>query len=207
MKPIVVIGDGGHGKVIQDIIFVGKLYKVFAVLDDKYNRAIKENNIIFGPISLAKELIKDGGVEFVIAIGNNIIRKKVADNLTKMGAKFATLIHPSASVSPFARIDEGTTIMAGGVINADAIIGKHVIINSLALIEHENEIGDYVHISPGAVLTGNVKIGGGSHVGANATIIPGKNIGEWTTIGAGSTVTKDLPNEVTAIGSPARIKL
>ncbi|MFJ7937153.1 acetyltransferase [Peribacillus sp. NPDC096622] len=205
MKPIVVIGEGGHSKVIQEIIFVEGVYKVIAILDDKYTDTIKNNNILFGPVTFAKELNKNMKVEFIIAIGNNNIRKRIANNLKELGVKFAVVIHPAAYVSPNVQIEEGTVVMAASVINADVTIGRHAIINSASVVEHDNSIGDFVHISPGAILTGNVKIGEGSHIGAGATVIPGKMIGEWSIIGAGATVIDHIPNGVTAIGLPAKV--
>ncbi|TKH00645.1 acetyltransferase [Peribacillus simplex] len=205
MNPIVVIGEGGHGKVIQDIISIGKVYKVIAILDDKYTETIESNSILFGPVVYAKEIIKNMKVEFIIAIGNNDIRKSIADSLTEAGVKFAVVIHPAASVSPTVHIDEGTVVMAGSVINADVTIGRHAIINSGAIVEHDNRIGNYVHISPGVILTGNVEIGEGSHIGAGATVIPGKKIGDWSIIGASATVIDNIPNGVTALGLPAKV--
>ncbi|KQU17152.1 acetyltransferase [Bacillus sp. Leaf13] len=205
MKPIIVIGEGGHSRVIQDIISSSRIYKIIAILDDKYSETIMVNDILFGPVAFAKELIRRMEVEFIIAIGNNTTRKRIACSLTEVGGKFAVIIHPSAVVSPSVKIGEGTVVMPGSVINADANIGSHVIINSIAVVEHDNKIGDYAHISPGAILTGSVQVGEGSHVGASATVIPGKKIGKWSIIGANATVINNIPDFVTAIGLPAKI--
>lgn len=205
MKPIVMIGEGGHSKVVNDIISAGGEYRVIAILDDKYKVKVENKGILFGPVAFAKELIKSEKAEYIIAIGNNIIRKRIAVSLTEAGVKFAVLIHPSASISPSAHIEEGTVVMAGSVINPDVRIGRHGIINSIAVVEHENIIGDYAHICPGAILTGNVKVGEGSQIGANATVIPGIKIGNWSIIGASATVINDIPDYVTAIGLPAKV--
>ncbi|WP_018394767.1 acetyltransferase [Bacillus sp. 37MA] len=205
MKPIVVIGEGGHSKVIQDIIAAEGLYQVIAILDDKYNDLFEIDRVVIGPISYAEKLIAETNAVFVIAIGNNRVREKIARSLFEAGAVFKAVVHPFSSVSPSARIGAGTVVMAGSVINADAVIGEHAIINSGAVVEHDNQIGDFAHVSPGAVLTGNVFVGTGAHIGAGATVIPGKTLGDWSVVGAGTVVINDISNDVTVIGVPAKV--
>ncbi len=205
MKPIVVIGEGGHSKVIQDIIAAEGRYQMIAVLDDKYAEVFEKDHVLIGPISYAEKLIEETDAGFVIAIGNNRVREKIVKTLFKVGAVFKTVVHPFTSISPSARIGAGTVIMAGSVINADAIIGEHAIINSGAIVEHDNQIGDFAHISPGAVLTGNVSVGTGAHIGAGATVIPGKTVGDWSVVGGGTVVINDISGDVTVIGVPAKV--
>lgn len=205
MKPIAVIGEGGHSKVIRDIIEATGKYGVICILDDKYRGLTSRNGISFAPVSYSLQLIKESNPAFVVAIGNNRVRKRIAEELAGAGAGFATLVHPSAVISPSARLGEGTVVMPKSVINANTVIGNHVIINTSSIIEHDNLIGDYVHVSPGAVLTGNVQVGTGAQVGAGSTIIPGKKIGKGSIIGAGSTIIRDIPDYVTAAGTPAKI--
>jgi len=204
MKPIVVIGEGGHSKVIQDIIAAGGEYEIIAVLDDKHKNTTRKNNIYYSYVSYSEQLIQQCNPEFVVAIGNNIVRQQIADRLLKAGATFALLIHPTAVISPTVQLSEGTVVMANSVINADAIIGKHVIINSSSVIEHDSIIEDYSHISPGVILTGSVHVEEGTHVGAGSVVIPEKRIGKWSIVGAGSVVVKDLPSRCTAVGMPAK---
>ncbi|OES44945.1 acetyltransferase [Domibacillus iocasae] len=206
MRKIVVIGHGGHSKVVQDTIQSLGGYEFIAILDDRYTDVSCKNGIQFGPVSEAKKLATDPGVVFTIAIGTNWVREKIAKELFDYGAMFETLIHPFSFVSPSARIGPGSVVMAGAIINADAVIGSHVIVNSGSIVEHDNFIADYAHISPGSVMTGNVTVGTGAHVGAGAKVIPGKTIGDWSVIGAGSVVIHDIPDEETAIGVPAVVK-
>lgn len=201
---IVIIGNGGHGKVIKDIILSHK-GRILGYLDNKFREKKFKNEIYYGPISLCDYFLnKDTDVKFVVAIGDNQTRKMIVDKLKINEFFFTTLIHPSAVVSPSARIGKGTVIMANTVISADAIIGDHVIVNTGSIIEHDSKVGDYCHISPSATLTGCIQLGKGVHIGAGATIIPNLKIGEWSIIGAGASVINSIPANTTAVGVPAR---
>jgi acetyltransferase EpsM len=202
---IVVIGQGGHSKVIRDII-LSSHHQIIGYLDDRYDQLKEEGSIFYGPVSAANEIIECfGDVKFVIAIGNNQVRKAISDRLGLDDSSYATLLHQTAVVSPTATLGYGTVVMANAVINADARIGNHAIINTGAIVEHDNGIGDYVHISPKAILTGSVTIEDGTHIGAAAVLIPQTKVGAWSIIGAGTTVINDLPPYCTAVGNPARV--
>lgn len=204
---IMIIGQGGHSKVVRDVILSNRKNQIIGFLDDQYKKLVMTEKGFCGPISAAGKMVNwFGDVRFIIAIGNNQIRKTIVRRLDLLDAQYATLIHPSAVVSPSAVIGNGCVITAHAVINADSRIGRHSIINTGAVIEHDSELGDFVHVSPNATLTGAVKIKEGTHVGAGATAIPGVKIGEWSTIGAGATVIDDLPSYCTAVGVPACVK-
>ncbi|ADI28209.1 acetyltransferase [Geobacillus sp. C56-T3] len=206
MNPIVVIGQGGHSKVVQDMIAADGRYQIVAILDDKYQEMNERDGMVYGPVSVVSDLIdEDPDVKLIIAIGNNRVRADIVERIQVDHERFATIIHPSAVISPSARIGAGTVVMPNCVVNAHAEIGKHVIINTGAIVEHDNRIGDYAHISPNATLTGNVVIGEGAHVGAAATVIPGIRIGSWSLIGAGSVVIRDILDGKKAVGCPARL--
>ncbi|OAS85134.1 acetyltransferase [Metabacillus litoralis] len=204
---IVIIGQGGHSKVINDIIlsFEGK---VIAYLDDKYEAFFYQNDQYFGPISSAKYIIsKIKNIKFVIGIGDNKVRKSIYERLALPTEFYATLIHKSAIISQSASIESGSVIMARTVVNANTRIGKHSIINTGSIVEHDNRISNFVHISPNATLTGSVTINEGVHIGAGATVIPNVSIGEWSVIGAGAAVITDIPAYRTAVGVPAKLKI
>lgn len=116
---------------------------------------------------------------WIIAVGDNRLRKKEAKYHAALGHYFGVAIHPSAVVSPSAKIGEGTVIMAGAVVQADAVIGKHCIINTCASVDHDCVLENFVHIAPGAHLCGGVKVGEGSLIGAAVGIAPGMQIGRW----------------------------
>lgn len=203
---ITIIGQGGHSKVIQDIISSNKEYEIVAYLDDRYGDTTVVDNIYFGPISAAQKILDCfDNIKFIIAIGNNKARKSITQKLDLSDDYYATLIHKTAVVSPSAKIGYGTVIMPNAVINADAQIGNHIIINTSSVVEHDNKLNDFVHVSPGSTLTGSVEIEEGTHIGAGATVIPNVKIGKWSVIGAGAVVTHDIPSNCTAVGIPAKV--
>jgi len=140
-----------------------------------------------------------------IAIGTNSIRNNIYEELSMKGIVFFNATHPSAVVDTSAMIAEGGVMIAANVsINPLVKIGTGVICNTSCVIEHECVVGDFAHIGPGAVLCGNVKVGKQSFVGANAVIRQGITIGDNATIGAGSVVVKNVPDNVTVVGVPAK---
>ena len=114
---------------------------------------------------------------------------------------WATVIHPNAYVHPSVAIGEGSVIFAGAVVQPDVVIGKHCIINSTATIDYDSVIGDFVHIGPSSSLAGGVSVMEGAFLGMRS----GKSIGKWSVVGAGGVITKDIPDNVTAVGVPAKV--
>lgn len=205
---IAIIGQGGHSKVIQDIIAINENANIVGYLDDKFEIFKTKNGLFTGPVSSSRLLLdRIEDIRFIVAIGDNKVRRTIVKKLDLPDDYYATLIHESARVSPSAYIENGTVVMPLAVINAGAKIGKHTIINTSAIIEHDNQIGNFVHISPNATLTGTVEVNDGVHIGAGAVIIPKIKIGEWSIVGAGATVIHDIPSHCTAVGVPAQIKM
>ncbi|MCM3650425.1 acetyltransferase [Metabacillus litoralis] len=202
---IVIIGNGGHSKVVKDIILSNKNLHIVGYLDDKFEDYLIEDETFYGPISAYQFLIdKFDEIKFITAIGHNPTRKQIVNKMNLEEDLYMTPIHPSAIISPSARIGKGTVIMANAVINADAVIGDHVIVNTGSIIEHDNRVNDFTHVSPNATLAGCVQLGEGVHIGAGATLIPNVKIGDWSTIGAGATVINSIPANTTAVGIPAK---
>lgn len=193
-----LFGASGHGKVVKDILNANGI-KVEAFVDDNLNvnecggRPVLHDATRLSPM--------------IVSIGVNRIRKMIVERLkaNNPDIKFATAIHPSAVISPTAKIGEGTVVMAGAVINADAVIGNHSIINTGATVDHDCKIGDYCHIAPGVNISGATHVGEGTWVGVGSSVIQCLNIGKNCMIGAGSVVVKDIPDNVTAFGCPAKV--
>lgn len=186
-------GASGHAKVIIDILRANQI-EINGLVDDNPN--VQE---LLG-ISVLHQ--SNGLSPFIISIGNNQIRKTIAEQLK---TSFGKAIHPSAIISPNSLIDEGTVVMQGAIVQSCATIGKHCIINTGASVDHECVIKDYVHISPHATLCGNVHVGEGSWVAAGSVVLPGVKIGKWSVIGAGSVVAKDIPDGVLAVGNRCKV--
>lgn len=206
-KKVVIIGAGGHAKVIADIIQKSEDI-VYGFLDDNLKKGTiilnNENLKVIGDLNSRFTLpITQPELEFVIAIGDNNRRKEIAE--TKIpNIKYYTAIHPSANIALDVSIGEGTVVMANACINASTKIGKHCIINTASVIEHDNLINNYVHISPNATLCGTVKVGECTHVGAGVTIKNNINITDKCIIGAGAIVVNDINEQGTYIGVPAK---
>ncbi|WP_106496633.1 acetyltransferase [Lentibacillus sp. Marseille-P4043] len=201
---IIILGDGGHSRVIQEMIFADRNYEIAAILDDKYEQGFQQKEIIYAPTSFLVKLLRPN-MKVVVAIGDNKARKKIVQHLKLLPKHYLSVIHPTAVISSSAAIGCGTVIMPNAVINANAEVGMHCIVNTGAIVEHDNTIGDYTHVSPNATLTGNVSAGEGVHVGSSATVIPGKHLGSWSIIGAGSTVIEHIPAYSKAVGCPTQI--
>ena len=205
-KNVVIIGAGGHAKVIADIIDKSKDI-VVGFLDDNKTKGdiiIKEKQYrVIGKIDdCTKIQLKYPEMEFVIAIGNNKVRKQIAERYENL--KFYTAIHPSGQIALDVEIGEGTVIMANTSINTSAKIRRHCIINTGAIVEHDNILEDYVHVSPNATLCGTVQIGELTHIGAGTTVRNNISICHDCIIGAGSVVVKNINEPGTYIGIPAR---
>ncbi len=193
---IYLFGAGGHAKVIADILErCGKTIGGF--FDQDTSKQIWNYSAFSfpGPFSFLED-------ELIISIGDNKVRKKIADT---HDVKYVSVIHPSTNISFHSFLGLGCAVMGGVLINADTIIGNHCIINTNASVDHDCVIGNFVHISPNATLCGGVTLGDGVHIGAGAVILPGKKIGANTIVGAGSIVNTDVCENVVAVGNPVRI--
>lgn len=196
---LIVIGSGGHAKVVISTLLASG-WGIRAVYDDdssKWNKSIMGISIS-GPIA---RLGESDRLPAVIAIGAPMIRRQIAERYERDWMK---VIHPRAHVDPTATLGVGTVVFAGAVIQPDVVIGSHAIINTSASVDHECIIDDYAHVAPGAHLAANVHVQRGAFLGTGSQVIPGITIGEYSIVGAGSTVVRDIPGHVTAVGCPAK---
>lgn len=195
-KNYLLYGGSGHAKVIVECINANQ-GNVVGIFDDNPELAGLGDIPFLGEY---RDVIHTHPL--IVSIGDNKIRKRIVEQVKVM---FGSVLHPSACVSPTAKIGEGTVIIHSAILQADCKLGRHVILNSGASVGHECTLGDFVHISPQATLCGNVIIGEGTQIGAGATIIPGVNVGNWVTIGAGSVIIRDVPDYAIVVGNPGRI--
>jgi len=206
---IVLVGGGGHCKVLIDAIQKQGLFEI-AGITDKNNAGGKVLGIeVIGSDEMLKQMPGSGckNAFVAVALGNVTLRRDLYKLLKSLGFELPVIVHPSAVVAQEVKIGEGTFIAAGVVVGPGTTIGANVILNTGARLDHDCAVGDFVHIAPGAVLSGGVCVGDGAHVGAGAVVIGYKKIGSNTVIGAGSVVLEDIPEGVTAYGVPCKIKI
>jgi len=194
---LVIIGAGGHGKVVADIAKLN-CYEYIIFLDDNKNIKKCGNYDVVGSISDIKKYTE---YDFFVAIGNSAIRKRIQDKLENL----VTLIHPNAIIAENVSIGQGSVVMAGAVINSDTVIGSGCIVNTCASIDHDCRVEDFVHCSVGSHICGTVCIGHGTCVGAGAIIINNIDICPECVIGAGAVVTQKINCRGVYIGLPARL--
>ncbi|WP_339887720.1 acetyltransferase [uncultured Flavobacterium sp.] len=192
-----LFGASGHAKVVLDVLFSNNI-KVLAVVDDNP----KAPYISTIPVVNTKDFKSPEGSQFIVAVGDNAIRKKIVN---KNNFRYFSAVHSDATISAFASLEEGTIVMPQVVVNSDAKIGKHCILNSRSVVEHDCFLEDYVHISPNASLAGNVFVGEGTQIGIGASVIQGIKIGKWVTVGAGAVIISDIPDYAIVVGNPGKI--
>lgn len=196
-----IYGAGGHGRVVLDIAVALK-YKVSFFVDDR-----PPSPEIEGIRVLRSSDLEESRTDVracVVGIGANRIRHKVFSQLLGRFEPIR-LIHPFTAISTSARFGVGTVAMAGVVVNAAAVIGDNVILNTSCSIDHDCVIHSHAHICPGVHLAGTVTVGAGTMIGTGAAVIPGISIGENCLIGAGAVVVHDIPPHSKAFGNPARV--
>ena len=195
---IVVIGAGGHAKVVIATVRAAGGDVVAAYDDDESRWGQRILGVaIKGPVSPGEI----GSAPAIIAIGSNRARQSVAERLN---ARWITACHPSAIVHPSASLGSGAVVFAGCVVQPDATIGAHAILNTASSVDHDCILGDFVHIGPGVRLCGGVTLDEGVLLGVGAKIAPNVEIGPWSTAGAGAVCVVDVEGGATVVGVPAR---
>jgi sugar O-acyltransferase (sialic acid O-acetyltransferase NeuD family) len=199
---LLIIGAGGHGKVVADVALKMGKWKEIAFLDDNQSMKSSMDIEVIGKLDDAFKYIRE--YDIFVGIGDNVKREKIIDKLNYEGANIPTLIHPNAIIGEEVNLGIGTVIMAGAVINCCTRIGNGCIINTGATVDHDNIIEDFVHISPGVHTAGGVKVGKRSWLGIGSVVINNIYIIDDCKIGAGAVVIKDITESGTYVGVPAR---
>ena len=203
MKRLAILGASGHGKVVAEIAELSGWDVSF--YDDAFPSvsSLEAWGVLGNTEDLIANLSAFTGV--FVAIGNNSIRLDKYKIFAVSPIKLVTLVHPSAVVSSYSSVGDGTVIMAGAVVNPFAKLGMGCIVNTSASIDHDCILGDGVHVSPGVYLAGGVLVGDCSWIGIAASVKQCVSIGRNVTVGAGSVVLADLPDGVVAVGVPANV--
>lgn len=203
---LVVIGAGGHAKVVIDSIVLSGTARIVGLTDADTTRRHVAGFSVLGSDDVLQRLRGEGVTKAFVALGDNRLRRKVMMRARAMGFELLNAIHPSAVISPSARLGGGVAVMAGVVINAETQVDDGAIINTGAVVDHDGRIGQASHIGPRCALAGNVSIGEEVFLGVGAVVVPGVTIGARTMVGAGACVVSDLPEAVVAVGVPAKVR-
>lgn len=202
-KSLLVLGCGGHGRVVADAA-ADCGYEKIAFLDD----TPKAENLsspfpLLGPISMASQLLQTWP-QAIAAVGNNALREELFLRLESLGFRVPSLVHPTAVISRNAQIGDGVFVAPTAVINIGAKVANAVIINTGARIDHDCLIGAASHIAPGATLSGGVTVGSKVWLGTGCSVRQGISIGDDAVVGVGAAVVSDLAPRTTYVGVPAR---
>lgn len=207
IKPLIILGAGGHAKVVLDLISDLSDLAVEAIVAPEISRDPLFANITLLPSDQHVLEYPNDSVMLINGIGSIGVsekRRRIYEYYKDRGYVFHILKHNSAIVSRSAALHEGTQIMAGCVIQTGCSIGVNSIINTRSSIDHDCSIGDHVHVAPGVTLSGGVTVGSGSHIGTGATVIQGITIGANVTVAAGAVVITNIVDNSIVKGVPAR---
>ena len=194
-KSLIIIGAGGHGKVVAEIAGLNG-YTEIAFLDDNPD----SNPLVVGVVAEYVKYLDSS--DFFVAVGNNKIRQKIFYMLKDAGANIVTLFHPTAVVSATAKVGEGVVVMPHALVGVDAEVGDGAIVNTCASVDHDCYLGDFAHVSAGVHMAGLMRIESLTFVGVGATVV--QNVCSDCLIGAGAVVAKPITESGTYVGVPAR---
>lgn len=210
MSGLVVIGAGGHGRVVADTL--QKLGRAAQAVILDADRTLHGTSLVGIPIRGSDELLPvlraEGYAEFLVAVGGVrafALRRKLFLAARNAGLRGYVLRHPSSVFAESAQISEGCQFLAGAIVNACALIGENCILNTGSIVEHDCRVGADVHVAPRAVLAGGVEVGDQVHIGAGAIICENLRIGARSIVGAGAVVIRDVPPDVVVAGVPAKV--
>ena len=209
MDKMIVIGGGGHAKVIINILLKDGKYDLIGYTDRNDRGEILGVAYLGDDPALEKVLTVHPGCRAVLGVGNVEVsgrRREVRDRTAGLGLSFPEIVSPDATVARDVKVGEGTVVFDGAVVNPGTEIGEFAVLNTGCRVDHDCRVGDFVHIAPGATVCGGVTVGDNSMIGAGATVINCRTIGEDCFIGAGAVVVDDCREAGTYLGFPARRK-
>ncbi len=210
MKRVIGLGAGGHAKVLVDLIEQLHDFEIVGFLERdpaRWGHEFARYPIIGGDEQLAS--LRDAGVAHAFvgigSVGDNRPRARLYHSIKDAGLEVLTLVHPTATIAKSVQLGDGVSIMAGAILQPDAVLADNVVINTASVIEHDCQLADHVFIAPSVTLSGGVIVGAFTHIGTGAVVRQGIHIGRQVIIGAGAVVVQDVPDHVVVVGNPARV--
>lgn len=205
-RGLLVVGAGGHGRVVADAALATGTWDEVAFVDDQITTTQRVLELpVVGPTASLADL-RSKYPALVVAIGAASERLRLLEQARGLGFELPVILHPAASVSRFAQLEEGCVVCAQAVVGPGAILELGCIVNTAASVDHDCKLEAGVHVCPGARVAGNVHIGGGSWIGIGSCIRQGIVIGGGATVAAGAVVVANVASGVTVMGNPAREK-
>jgi sugar O-acyltransferase (sialic acid O-acetyltransferase NeuD family) len=205
MSSLLVLGAGGHGKVVADAAMSMRHWDAIAFLDDYQPRGAGPLRLeVVGRLEELEQISRRFNT-VALALGSNSARLQLYRRCSNAELSLATIVHPAATVSTHASLGAGCVVIAQAVVNPGATLGAACIVNSGATVDHDCVLGDAVHVSPGANLAGNVRVGARTWIGIGACVRQGLTIGEDAIVGAGGVVVDDVISGTTVFGVPAKV--
>jgi sugar O-acyltransferase (sialic acid O-acetyltransferase NeuD family) len=204
--PVIMVGGGGHAKVLISMLLLQhRTVLGFVDLTPDLPSVLGVAQLGDDSAVLMRAPEEIRLVNGVGSIGSTGARREAYERFRDKHYTFDSVIHCSAIMAPDVELGNGVQIMAGAVVQPGSRVGDNSIINTGARVDHDCSIDAQVHIAPGATLCGNVRVGRGSHVGAGATVIQGIELGENTIVGAGAVVLRGVTDGETVVGVPAAV--
>lgn len=208
MRDAIIIGSGGHCRVILSIISMAQSHRVKKIIDITTpwpGEKIMGINVVSHQVNLMNELCGVDNLDFFIAIGDVATRRMWWEKLDGLGLSLPSLISPSSNIDPTATLGRGNVICANSFIGPYASLGNNNLVNTGAIIEHEAILNDHCHVGPGSIIAGRTHLSNQCFIGAGATVIDRLSVAQGTTVGAGSVVIADILKQNTVIvGVPAK---
>lgn len=204
-SPLIIVGAGGFGREVAWLArSLPEEWELVGFLDD--GEQLQGSSVCNAPVlGKVSDWKRHPDAQFVVAVASPRTRKAVVEGISRNGdVKFAVLVHPSVLRSEFVTIGEGSIVCAGSILTTQTAVGRHCIINLGVTVGHDVSVGDYCTLAPQVALSGNTSMGKGVEIGTGAVVVPGMAVGEGSMICAGAIVTKPVPPNVLAAGSPAR---
>ncbi len=203
---MIILGAGGHGRVVLDVLRQAALHHPIGFLDN--NAGLHGRRVdglpVLGGVEQLDMLRRRGIAGAIIAIGDNGARREFGETLAGQDFEVLSAVHPSAQLASSVSLGRGVVIAAGALVCAHCQIGDFAILNTGCIVDHESMIGTAAHICPGVRLAGHVTVESGAHIGIGATVIQNLRVGFESIVGAGAVVIQDVEPMTTVVGVPAR---